>query len=210
MNLRHPPGRAGRLWLLDRLAVAERAAAILDRKQHALLHDRERLTTLTEQTTTTWTAVVRDAETWQRRAMILGARPDLQAAATQIPLAQARIVWRTEMGVEVPSEASFEPAPTPSLSGTPALAAAATVYRRALQAAVEHAAATTALRRVEASSRSPDGGCAPSATAGYPDSKRRCATSSCTSTSTNSKSSPAPVSTTGRAPRVTPLASGGS
>jgi V/A-type H+-transporting ATPase subunit D len=149
MNLRHPPGRAGRLWLLDRLAVAERAAGILDRKQHALLHDHERLTALTEQTSTTWTAVVRDAETWQRRAMILGARPDLQAAATQIPPAQARIVWRTEMGVEVPSEASSEPAQPPSLPGAPALAAAATAYRRAMQAAVEHAAATTALRRVD-------------------------------------------------------------
>jgi V/A-type H+-transporting ATPase subunit D len=150
MNLRHPPGRAGRLWLVDRLAVAERAAGILDRKQHALLHEHERLETLAEQTTRTWTAAVHEAETWHRRALILGARSDLLATSARIPPARARIVWRTEMGVEVPSAASSELPATSSLPGTPALAAAATAYRHALQVAVEHAAATTALRRVDA------------------------------------------------------------
>lgn len=148
MRIRYPPGRSGRLWLMDRLAVAERAASILHRKQLVLRHEDRRLAALAERTATTWTAAVRDAQTWQRRAMILGDRPGLQAAASAASPAIARLTWRTEMGVEFPSEASCELPTTPAIAGTPALAAAAAAYRHALQAAVEHAAATTAAARV--------------------------------------------------------------
>jgi V/A-type H+-transporting ATPase subunit D len=150
MRIRHPPGRSGRLWLIDRLAVAERAASILHRKHQALRQEEIRLAALTERSAARWTAAVRDAEAWQRQAMILGARSDLQAAATLVSPAGARLVWRTEMGVEIPAEASCDLPPTPPVPGTPTLAAAADAYRRALEAAVEHAAVTNAAARVSA------------------------------------------------------------
>ncbi len=62
--------------------------------------------------------------------------------------AAALLTWRTEMGVEFPSESSCELPAMPSIAGTPALAAAAAAYRHALQAAVEHAAVITAAARV--------------------------------------------------------------
>ncbi len=150
MRIRHPPGRSGRLWLIGRLAVAERAASILHRKHQALRQEEIRLAALTERSAATWTAAVRDAEAWQRQAVILGARSDLRAAATLVRPASAHLVWRTEMGVEIPAEASCDLPPTPPIPGTPALAAAAAAYRRALEAAVEHAAVTSAAGRVSA------------------------------------------------------------
>lgn len=148
MRVRYPPGRSGRLWLIDRLGVAERAASILHRKQHALRLEQHRLAELAERSSAAWTAAVRDAETWQRRAMILGARSDLETASSVASPASARLAWRTEMGVEFPGEAHCELPPAPPIPGTPALAAAVAAYRHALEAAVEHAAATTAAARV--------------------------------------------------------------
>ena len=52
------------------------------------------------------------------------------------------------MGVEYPGEAGCDLPPAPPIAGSPALAAAAAAYRHALEAAVEHAAVTTALTRV--------------------------------------------------------------
>ena len=147
MRIRYPPGRSGRLWLMDRLAVAERAASTLHRKQLVLRHEDRRLAALAERTATTWTAAVRDAQTWQRRAMILGDRPGLQAAASAAsPAIAPHVAYRD--GSRFPSEASCELPTTPAIAGTPALAAATAAYRHALQAAVEHAAATTAVARV--------------------------------------------------------------
>ena len=123
MRIRHPPGRSGRPWLIDRLAVAERVASILHRKHQALRQEEIRLAALTERSAALWTDVVRQAEASQRQAMILGARSDLRAAATLVGPANARLVWRTEMGVEIPAEASCDLPPTPPIPGTPALAA---------------------------------------------------------------------------------------
>jgi vacuolar-type H+-ATPase subunit D/Vma8 len=148
MRIRYPPGRSGRLWLIDRLGVAERAASILHRKQQALRHEEHRLTELAERTAATWTGAVREAETWQRRAVILGGRSALHAAAITVSPATVNLAWRTEMGVEFPGEATCDLPPAPAIAGTPTLAAAAAAYRHALEAAVEHAAATTALIRV--------------------------------------------------------------
>ena len=150
MRIRHPPGRSGRLWLIDRLAVAERAGSVLHRKQQALRQEERRLAALAERSAATWTAAVREAETWQRRAMVLGARPALQAVTTAVSSAAAQLVWRTEMGVEIPAEASCDLPPAPPIPGTPALAAAAAAYRNALETAVEHAAVTDAAARVSA------------------------------------------------------------
>jgi V/A-type H+/Na+-transporting ATPase subunit D len=150
MRIRYPPGRSGRLWLMERLVVAQQAAGILHRKHQALRREESRLAALAEQSGATWAAMMRDAEIWQRRAMILGGRSGLRAAATAADPATARLLWRTEMGVELPAEASCELPSMPSIPGTPALSAAAAAYGSALQAGVEHAAVTAAKSRVSA------------------------------------------------------------
>lgn len=148
MRIRYPPGRSGRLWLVERLSVADRAAGILHRKQQALRQEGRRRAALSERSAENWAAAVREAEIWQRRAMILGGRSDLRAAAICAQPAIVHLAWRSEMGVEFPGEASWEVSPSPELARTPALAAAAAAYRDALQAGVEHAAITTAAERV--------------------------------------------------------------
>jgi V/A-type H+-transporting ATPase subunit D len=148
MRIRYPPGRSGRLWLVERLSVADRAAGILHRKQQALRQEDRRLAALSERSAENWVAAVRDAETWQRRAMILGGRSDLLAAAICAHPAIVHLTWRSEMGVEFPGEASCEVPSSPEIARTPALAATAAAYRHALQAGVEHAAVTTAAERV--------------------------------------------------------------
>ena len=168
MRIRHPPGRSGRLWLIERLAVAERAGGVLHRKQQALRQEEQRLAALTERSAASWHAAVREAEACQRRAMVLGARPAMRAAATAASPAAVHLVWRAEMGVEVPAEASCDLPPSPPIPGTPALAVAATAYRHALEAAVEHAAVTDAAARSAPSSLSPNTDCEPCAIAGSP------------------------------------------
>jgi len=50
MPERVPPGRAGRLWLLGRVASARRSVELLDRKRKLLQREDARLTELCEQT----------------------------------------------------------------------------------------------------------------------------------------------------------------
>ncbi len=147
MTVRHPPGRAGRLWLVERLDVARRAGDILEHKQQALRLEERRLAHLVERSATALAAAVSDAETWQRRAMVLGGRPGLETATRTTTPAEAEFTWKSEMGVRYPGEATCELGPPPDLPGPSALTAAAREYRRALTRAVEHAAASDALER---------------------------------------------------------------
>jgi V/A-type H+/Na+-transporting ATPase subunit D len=146
---RVPPGRAGRLWLRGRLATAERALDLLDRKLRILRRERERLDLLAGRTGEELERTCRDAETWLLRAGLLGGQRDLRLAGGG-PLAEVSIAWRDTMGVHYPAEASIirpEPAPPPPAC-TAALAPAAAAYRAALAAAASHAAATAAARLV--------------------------------------------------------------
>jgi V/A-type H+-transporting ATPase subunit D len=139
---RVPPGRAGRLWLRGRLATAERGLDLLDRKLRILRREQERLDLLAGRTGEELERTCRDAETWLLRAGLLGGQRDLRLAGGG-PLAEVRIAWRDTMGVHYPAEARLdlpEPVPPP-----PACAGA---HRAALAAAVGHAAATAAVRRV--------------------------------------------------------------
>ena len=150
MKIRHPPGRSGRLWLIERLTVAERASGILRRKQHALRREEQRLARLLESSGAAWTAAVREAEMWQRRAMIVGARSSLRAVTAAEQPAAVHLVWQTMMGVEFPGEARCDLAPPAPIPGTPSLGSGAVAYRRAISAAVDHAAVAAAAERVHA------------------------------------------------------------
>jgi V/A-type H+-transporting ATPase subunit D len=146
---RVPPGRAGRLWLRDRLATAERGLDLLDRKLRILRREQERLRLLERRSGEEFQRTCRDAETWLVRAALLGGQRGLRLATGSQP-ARVTIGWRDTMGIRYPAEASCalpEPVPPPA-AGTAALGPATDAHRAALTAAVRHAAAAAAVRLV--------------------------------------------------------------
>ena len=152
--LRVPPGRAGRLWLEGRLAVARRAANLLERKLRVLRQERERLAALHEQTAIAWEQSCVEAETWLLRAALLGGQAAIRHAIPRRP-AEVRITWATTMGVRYPADArcALPPGDDEDGGGTgpdnAALTPTADAYRSALAAAARHAAARAALRTID-------------------------------------------------------------
>ena len=145
-----PPGRAGRAWLAHRLAVATRAAELLDHKVRVLRQEKEHYALLAERTEAEWTRSCREADAWSLRASLVGGQATLRAAA-QRPSAEVAVTWATTMGVSHPARAQCRlPAAADDSTLGPATAATVTAHRRALEAAVQHAAALAALRAVDA------------------------------------------------------------
>lgn len=150
-ELRVPPGRAGRLWLGERLVTARRAATLLDHKLHVLRTERERLALIADRTRTEWVTAQRGAELWLTRAAVLGGQREIRFG-TADQLAAVTVGWNSVMGVRYPGEAVCTlPAESAAARspGTAALAEATAAHGRALRAAVEHAAATAACRILE-------------------------------------------------------------
>lgn len=148
MTIRHPPGRAGRVWLRDRLQSAVRGADLLERKQGVLARERRRLSALTDQTARTWRQRYGDTTPATLRLLLLGGRRALERS--RVPGASAEIHWESAMGVTYPAHVAAVLADPPDLSGPAALAEAIAVHRAALDAAVQHAAAALALQRIDA------------------------------------------------------------
>lgn len=140
MRIRRPPGRAGRLWLMRRLAVARRGHDVLEQKQQALLRQLEQLEELLGDARDEWHERAQEAEVWwQRAAVLAGERPLELACETVRGEARVELVWRNSLGVVYPSHASVrlpdgELFPT---GGSAALAHAARAHRSALEAAAE-------------------------------------------------------------------------
>jgi V/A-type H+-transporting ATPase subunit D len=148
MAVRPPPGRSGRLWLARRLAVASRAAELLDQKLRALLAEEQRLAAESESAGAEWARTVGAAERWAVRAELLAGQRqlDLVRADGRQP-ATVAVSWRSWMGVTYPGRAELQPGRpgASALGGTAALDMAAAAYADALAAAVRLAAATRAL-----------------------------------------------------------------
>jgi V/A-type H+-transporting ATPase subunit D len=148
-----PPGRAGRLWLLGRLASARRSVELLDRKRQLLRRELVRLATLRDETSQRWVIACAEAERWGLRATVLGGAFGMALSAAPVAgRANVEVAWRNTMGVRHPDEpfcalASLSPAE--AASGNAAVAPAAAAYRRALEAAVSHAAADTSWRLLD-------------------------------------------------------------
>jgi V/A-type H+/Na+-transporting ATPase subunit D len=157
MRLRIPPGRAGRLWLLRRLAVTRRGRDVLEQKQRALLGQLARLETELAEARDAWNETAREAEVWwQRAAVLAGERPLELSCATQTAAAHVSLEWRNALGVFYPAEADVvvsdgELFPA---GGSAALAYAAERHRLALEAAARLGAAQLAHARVSAELRS--------------------------------------------------------
>lgn len=150
-GMRRPPGRAGRLWLRGRLQIAERGLDLLDRKLRILRGEQERLALLAQRTGDDFQRACTEAETWLLRAALLGGQRALRLAADGQP-ADVTVAWRDTMGIRYPTEASCSPPQqtSPSLVTTAALDRAVAAHRAALAAAVRHAAASAAVRTVDA------------------------------------------------------------
>ena len=148
-----PPGRAGRLWLMERISTAARGVELLRQKRQVLRREQRRLSLMAEQTSAAWTSAAADAERWSGRACALGGSTAVRLAAGDVAgQGTVSISWRSTMGTRHPDEARCElPVLTPAAaaSSNAAIAPAATAHGRALRAAAEHAVASAALREME-------------------------------------------------------------
>lgn len=154
MRLRIPPGRAGRLWLRERLAVARNAADLLEHKRRELEVELQRVRTIAGQRERAWREAVHEGERWLERFDATGAQRSMRlAAALDGDLAEVRLEWQQVMGVRYPTDYTVRFPAEPrvqSLEGGAALVPALAAYRRAVDAAVAHAVARTALARIRA------------------------------------------------------------
>jgi len=147
---RIPPGRAGRLWLLDRLRSGRLAASLLDRKVKILRAEQERLRTHAEQSRARWLDRAREADLWGQRAALLGGQREF-LRGTPAEGAEVDVEWGSIMGARYPVAASVRlPMPADRGAGTAALIQADAAYRGAVEAAAAHAVASAAVRTVEA------------------------------------------------------------
>ncbi|HEX6335356.1 MAG TPA: V-type ATP synthase subunit D [Jiangellaceae bacterium] len=142
-------GRAGRLRLRHRLAAAARASELLDRKRRILAGELDRLGLEARRTGEEWERSAREARAWLQRAEALDGQRAL-AAATPAGLATVAIQYGEAMGVRYPVHTTVTPPAEPVRAGSSALSYAADAHRRALAAAVQHAAISRAEAMVAA------------------------------------------------------------
>ncbi|APA98430.1 V-type ATP synthase subunit D [Nocardia seriolae] len=109
--LRIPPGRAGRLWLRDRLALAERGLSLLDRKRALLEPEYARHAARAETTAHEWTEACLRARTWQLRATMLDGDTSLDTATP--PAATLTVHYATLAGVRYPADLDYVDCPPP-------------------------------------------------------------------------------------------------
>jgi V/A-type H+-transporting ATPase subunit D len=148
MIVRHPPGRAGRVWLRDRLAKTREGVSMLERRRDLLLRERRRLSALADQTSEEWTGRYRETVPATIRLTVAGGRTAIVRAEYQQP-ADAKVQWKSAMGVEYPGRAEAQLGDPPDAPGPAAFGQAVDNYRAAVEAAVRHAAASTALERID-------------------------------------------------------------
>ncbi|MHA7653202.1 V-type ATP synthase subunit D [Mycobacterium sp. ML4] len=146
-----PPGRMGRLWVLDRLLLAERGVTLLEQKLHLLTALQGELQRRAEQNSHDWQQACREADTWGLRSVLLGGQRAIDLAAATAP-ASVTVEWAVTAGVRYPDGAACElpPEDDPAVTyTTSASAQAARAYRAAVFAAAECAAAQSAMKTIE-------------------------------------------------------------
>jgi V/A-type H+-transporting ATPase subunit D len=152
-ELRHvPPGRAGRLWLDQRLHAGRRAADLLDRKLKVLRVELERFERQRDGAEQRWRAAWRAADTWGLRGVMSAGVRELRLA-TPATSAEVRVRWDSIMGLRYPADADCEPAHISPVDRGPAAAAlieAMAAYQEALRAAAALGAASAACWVIDA------------------------------------------------------------
>ncbi|MDJ0322698.1 V-type ATP synthase subunit D [Cryobacterium sp. PH31-AA6] len=137
-------GRSGKVRLEQRLITARRGAALLDRKQHIMTDELDRLQLHADGIRHEWEDRARDAAVWLRRAAALDGRERIEAAAPVEP-AVVEIHWGGAMGVTYPEDADCRLPDATEHGGSSALSYARIAHRSALAAAVQHAAVQRAV-----------------------------------------------------------------
>ncbi|MET3204923.1 V-type ATP synthase subunit D [Pseudarthrobacter sp. S3] len=132
-------GRAGKVRVERRLTTARHGARLLDRKQHILADELERLQLRAERARAEWEELAGEAALWLRRAAALDGSGQLAAAAPPVPAA-VQLRWISTMGVVYPDDPECSFPAVPLAGGSSALSYAASVHRRALEAGVRYAA----------------------------------------------------------------------
>lgn len=154
MRIRTPPGRAGRLWLMRRLEVAERGYDVLDEKRQALLREEERSRVRALRAERDWAESAAEARRWLVRAALLGGERAVGLARFYAgDQARVEIAWRNTLGVVHPAEATLAlplARRTEAFVGTSALVQCTEAHRRALEAAAALAVARRSHERVAA------------------------------------------------------------
>lgn len=148
-----PQGRAGRQWLIDRLAIAERGDELLHQKQQLLRRERQRLNRLRDAAQREWLEAQRDATRWSARANALGGPSEIALGALGVEgRARISVTWLNTMGVNHPDRAEISAppvAPVALVAANSAMAPALVAHRRALRAAASQAVVTTAVAALD-------------------------------------------------------------
>lgn len=132
-------GRAAGARIERRLRTARQGARLLDRKQHILADELERLQLRAELIREEWEELAQDAAQWLRRSAALDGSGHLEAAAP-VELAEVQLRWGSAMGVLYPDDAECRLPQALRIRGSSALSYAAVVHRSALEAGVRYAA----------------------------------------------------------------------
>ena len=147
-TVRSPAGRAGRLWLRHRIAVADRGATELERKVQLVSTEVRRLRAQVDHCSAQWRTACAEADRWMLRAGFVGGIDSVrQARTTPVEVA---MTWTTTMGVRHPGGATIESSAPPDAGMSAAVLEARRAFATALRASVDVAAAQSALATLEA------------------------------------------------------------
>lgn len=144
-----PRTRADRLRLVARGEVAKHAAELLHTKEEVLERERDRLGGYARRAEEEWRAIAGAAGAALLRARMLGVSDDLLVPVVG-RRASVRPNWQVSMGIAYPGTVEVDPGVAPTIVSTAAAGPAIECYREALAAAARHAAASTAVRRLDA------------------------------------------------------------
>jgi V/A-type H+-transporting ATPase subunit D len=149
MPLRIPPGRAGRIWLVERLDVARQGAEVLDRKRQALLREQRRVRADAEQARAEWRRSAAQVELWSIRASFLDGPGRLELLVRHVhEPAAVDVSWSNLMGAWLPTSQTVvlpDLPPVSALGGS----SAAVLLARACGEATHAAARAAAAERAE-------------------------------------------------------------
>ncbi|HUW78236.1 MAG TPA: V-type ATP synthase subunit D [Candidatus Nanopelagicaceae bacterium] len=137
-------GRAGKMRVERRLEVARNGARLLDRKQHILADELEKLQLQVGRSRKEWNQRAGEAAIWLQRSAALDGS-DLIRDASPAEGAEVELHWGGALGVVYPEGTDCKLPVLPKPGGSSALSYAVKAHRAALIAAVAHASVERAI-----------------------------------------------------------------
>ncbi|MEO6943896.1 MAG: V-type ATP synthase subunit D [Lacisediminihabitans sp.] len=137
-------GRSGKARIAGQLETARRGSTLLDRKQHILADELERLELFAERNRGAWESLARVSATWLKKSAAFDGRDRIRAASAD-GAALVELSWGGAMGVSYPEDATVELPAERHPGGSSALSYTARSHRDSLAAAARCAAASRAV-----------------------------------------------------------------